>query len=136
MTYAKQKEMGIIPANAALNPTPDAYKKWDSLSPEEKRVAAREMECYAAALSHADYQVGRVLEAIESMNELDNTLVIYIMGDNGASAEDPTGLGMTSEVGTMGNNVVDRLDYMVENIDLFLGVCGSKTTTHTAGHTQ
>jgi arylsulfatase A-like enzyme len=70
MTYEKQKEMGIIPANAALNPTPDVYKKWDDLSPDMKRVAAREMECYAAALSHADYQVGRVLEAIEAMGEV------------------------------------------------------------------
>ncbi|MEJ2240139.1 MAG: arylsulfatase [Gemmatimonadales bacterium] len=104
MTYARQKEMNIIPVDAALNPTPDDYTKWDSLSPDERRVAAREMESYAAALSHADYQVGRVLDAIESMGELDNTLVIYIMGDNGASAEDPTGLGMTS---------------VVENLDLF-----------------
>jgi arylsulfatase A-like enzyme len=134
MTYAKQKEMGIIPANAALNPTPDDYKDWDSLSPDEKRVAAREMECYAAALSHADYQVGRVLEAIESMGELDNTLVIYIMGDNGASAEDPTGLGMTSEVGTLGNNVVDRLDYMVENIDLFGGMWFENHYSHSWAH--
>jgi arylsulfatase len=81
-------------------------KIWESLLPKEKIVAVREMECYAAALSHADYQVGRILETLESMGELDNTLVIYIMGDNGASAEDPTGLGMTSEIGTMGNKKI------------------------------
>jgi arylsulfatase A-like enzyme len=121
MTYENQKKMGIIPANAKLAPTPDDYRKWDDLTPDEKRIAAREMECYAAALAHADYQVGRVIDAIEEMGELDNTLVIYIMGDNGASAEDPTGLGMTSEIATMGNNLVDRPEYMLENLDLFGG---------------
>lgn len=134
MTYAKQKELGIIPENAQLNPTPDDYNDWDGLSDGEKRVAARQMEAYAAALSHADHQVGRVMNAIESMGELDNTLVIYIMGDNGASAEDPTGLGMTSEVGTMGNNVVDRLDYMVENIELFGGMWFENHYSHSWAH--
>ncbi|NVK52806.1 MAG: arylsulfatase [Flavobacteriaceae bacterium] len=119
MTFERQKEMGIIPEDAVLNPTPDEYKKWESLSEKEKAIAAREMECYAAALAHADYQVGRILEALESMGELENTLVIYIMGDNGASAEDPTGLGMTSEIGSLGNGVTDDIDYMYENLDLF-----------------
>lgn len=134
MTYENQKKLGIIPENAVLNKTPDDYNKWDSLSDKEKRVAARQMEAYAAALSHADHQVGRVLDAIESMGELDNTLVVYIMGDNGASAEDPTGLGMTSEVGTMGNNVVDQLDYMVENIDLFGGMWFENHYSHSWAH--
>ena len=88
-TFERQKKMGIIPQNAVLNPSPNNYKKWDSLSPEMKKVAAREMECYAAALAYADNQIGRVVDSIEEMGELDNTLVIYIMGDNGSSTEDP-----------------------------------------------
>ncbi|KAF0813323.1 Arylsulfatase [Andreprevotia sp. IGB-42] len=119
ITYERQKQMGIIPKDAALNPTPKDYKRWDDLSPDMKRVTAREMEVYAGALAHADYQVGRVLDAIDEMGEKENTLVIYIMGDNGSSAEDPTGVGITSEVVTMGNGIPDRPEYMVENIDKF-----------------
>ncbi len=134
MTYARQKELGVIPDNAVLNPTPDDYQKWDDLSPDMKRVAAREMECYAAALAHADYQVGRVLTSIEEMGELDNTFVIYIMGDNGASAEDPTGLGLTSEIATMGNNVIDKPEFMLKNIDLFGSMWFENHYSHSWAH--
>ena len=64
MTYEKQKELGVIPPDAVLNPTPVDYRRWDDLSPDMKRVCARQMECYAAALSHCDFQVGRVVDAI------------------------------------------------------------------------
>jgi arylsulfatase A-like enzyme len=121
MTYQKQKEIGVIPPDAVLNPTPEDYRRWDSLSPDMKRVCARQMECYAAALSHCDYQIGRVIDAIEELGELDNTLIIYIQGDNGSSAEDPSGRGMTSEVVTLGNGFDDREDFMIENIDDFGG---------------
>ncbi len=119
MTYAKQKEIGVIPPDAVLNPTPAEYQRWDALSPDMKRVCARQMECYAAALSHCDFQIGRVIDAIEELGELDNTLIIYINGDNGSSAEDPTGHGVTSEIVTLGNNIPDREDFMIENIDQF-----------------
>ncbi len=92
-TFARQKQMGIIPASAKLTPRPPGIPAWDSLDADHKKVAARMMEVYAAALSHADYQMGRILDAIAEQGELDNTLVIYIQGDNGASAEGgPNGL--------------------------------------------
>jgi arylsulfatase A-like enzyme len=117
MTFARQKEMGVIPQDAVLNPTPDDYKKWDDLTPELKKVCAREMECYAAALSFADYQIGRLIKTIEDMGELDNTLIIYIQGDNGSSAEDPSGIGMTSEIGIVANGNVDDPKFMYDHID-------------------
>ncbi|WP_430645021.1 arylsulfatase [Agromyces sp. GXS1127] len=120
-TFERQRELGVIPADAVLNPTPDHYRRWDDLSEDMRRVCAREMECYAAALAHCDHQIGRVVDAIEELGELENTLVIYIQGDNGSSAEDPTGHGMTSEIATLVNGVVDREDYMAEHIDEFGG---------------
>lgn len=86
-TIRRQKEMSIIPKNAKLTPRPKEIPAWDSLNAEQKKLYARMMEVYAAALSHADYQIGRVIKAIEDMGRLDNTLIIYIQGDNGASAE-------------------------------------------------
>jgi arylsulfatase len=86
-TLARQKKLGVIPATAKLTPRPAAIPAWDSLSPEQKKLYAHMMEVYAAALAHADYHIGRVIEAIDRLGKLDNTLVIYIQGDNGASAE-------------------------------------------------
>lgn len=133
-TFERQKKMGIIPQNAVLNPTPKEYKRWDDLSPDMKRVTARQMEVYAAALAHADYQVGRVLDAIDKMGQTNNTMVVYIMGDNGSSAEDPSGFGMSSEVVTLGNGIVDRPEYMVENIDKFGGMWFQNHYSHGWAH--
>ncbi len=92
-TFARQKKMGIIPPNTKLTPRPDALRAWDSLNDKQRELYARMMEVYAAALSHMDHQINRILDAIEDTGEMDNTLVIYIMGDNGASAEgSPDGL--------------------------------------------
>jgi arylsulfatase A-like enzyme len=92
-TLERQKKMGIVPANTKLTPRPEGVAAWDSLDADHKRVFAHMMEVYAAALAYCDSQIGRVLDAIEETGELDNTLVIYIQGDNGASAEGgPQGL--------------------------------------------
>jgi arylsulfatase A-like enzyme len=92
-TLARQKRLGIVPQNTKLTERTKGIPAWDSLNPDQKKVFAHMMEVYAAALAHADYQMGRILDAIEEMGELDNTLVIYIQGDNGASAEGgPQGL--------------------------------------------
>jgi arylsulfatase len=92
-TFARQKAMGVIPPDAKLTPRPAEIPAWDSFDADHKRVFARMMEIYAAALSHADHQMGRILDTIQELGELDNTLVIYIQGDNGASAEGtPQGL--------------------------------------------
>lgn len=86
-TIRRQKEMGIVPAGARLTSRPEAIPAWDTLGPDRKKLYARMMEVYAAALSHADFQIGRVIQAVEELGILDNTMIIYIQGDNGASAE-------------------------------------------------
>ncbi len=86
-TLARQKRLGIIPANTKLTERPASIPAWDSLNADQKKVFAHMMEVYAAALSYADNQMGRILDTIEAQGELDNTLVIYIQGDNGASGE-------------------------------------------------
>jgi arylsulfatase len=92
-TFARQKEMGIIPRNTRLTPRPDQLRAWDSLNDQQKELYARMMEVYAAALSHMDHQIDRIIDAVEETGELDNTLIIYLVGDNGASAEgSPDGL--------------------------------------------
>ena len=87
ITFENQKKMGIIPADAKLTPRPESLPAWDSLSKKQQELYARMMEVYAAALAHMDFQINRILDAVEETGEMDNTLIIYIMGDNGASAE-------------------------------------------------
>ena len=92
-TFARQKQMGIIPAGTQLTERPEQLRAWDSLNDQQKELYARMMEVYAGALAHMDYQINRILDAVEETGEMDNTLVIYLMGDNGASAEgSPDGL--------------------------------------------
>jgi arylsulfatase len=86
-TFERQKREGIIPADAGLSPRPASLPAWDSLTPEQKRVFARLAECYAAETAYSDAQTGRLLDALRADGLLDNTLIIYIEGDNGASAE-------------------------------------------------
>jgi len=81
-----QKRAGVAPKGAALAPRPDGMPAWDALSPDERRLFARQMEVFAASLSYADAQFGRLLDALEAAGELDNTVVV-IVSDNGASAE-------------------------------------------------
>ena len=86
-TFARQKELGVIPAIAGLTPRDPAFPAWDTLTPAEQKLYARQMEVYAGFQENTDYQVGRVVKAIEEMGQADNTLVIYIWGDNGSSME-------------------------------------------------
>jgi arylsulfatase len=86
-TFARQKAMGLIPADTKLTERAPGIPSWNSLSADQKKVFAHMMEVYAAALAYCDDQMGRILNAIEAEGELDNTLVIYIQGDNGASGE-------------------------------------------------
>jgi arylsulfatase A-like enzyme len=86
-TFARQQQLGVVPANAKLTPRPDCLPAWDSLTPDQKRLYARMQEVFAGFLAHTDYEVGRVIDAIEALGQLDNTLVLYIVGDNGASGE-------------------------------------------------
>ena len=85
--FANQKRLGIMPENAKLTPWPKELPTWDSLSWEEKKLFIRQMDVYGAYLAYADNELGRIIQAVEDLGELDNTLIIYIGGDNGASAE-------------------------------------------------
>lgn len=87
LTHAKQLEMGVIPAGTKLTPRPKDIPSWDSQSPEAKKVYTRLMENYAAYMAHTDYEIGRMIDALEASGEMDNTLIFTILGDNGASAE-------------------------------------------------
>jgi arylsulfatase A-like enzyme len=86
-TFARQKQLGVIPVNAKLTPRDPAFPAWDSVPPEVKKVYARQMEVYAGYQENTDHAVGRVVQAIEDMGLATNTLIIYIFGDNGASME-------------------------------------------------
>jgi arylsulfatase len=86
-TFARQKALGVIPANAELTPRPKELPAWDSLGKEEQKLLARQAEVYAAFLAHTDFEVGRLLGAVQEEGIRDNTLVFYIVGDNGASGE-------------------------------------------------
>ena len=92
-TFERQKKMGIIPAQTQLTARPDSLPAWDSLSANERKVYARMMEVFAAFTAHTDHEVGRLIDAVEEMGEMDNTFIIYMAGDNGASGEGgPNGL--------------------------------------------
>ena len=85
--FANQKKLGVIPENTQLTPWPDDLPKWDTLSIIQKKLYAREAETFAGYAAYTDHEIGRVIQAVEDMGKLDNTLIIYISGDNGTSAE-------------------------------------------------
>ena len=96
--FANQKKLGVIPADAKLTPWPkDLLKEWDALSADEKKMFIRQVDVFAAYVAYTDHEIGRVIQAVEDMGKLDNTLVIYISGDNGGSAEG-TLIGTPNEV--------------------------------------
>jgi arylsulfatase A-like enzyme len=85
--FANQKRLGVIPASTKLTPWPDVLPKWDSLSLIQKKLYARQAEVYAAYAAYTDHEIGRVIQEVQDEGKLNNTLVIYISGDNGTSAE-------------------------------------------------
>jgi arylsulfatase A-like enzyme len=125
-TLARQIKLGVVPPNTKLTKRPEQISAWDSLSADQKRLFARMMEVYAGALSHADYNIGRLLDAVEQSGQMDNTLVIFMMGDNGASAEG-TLQGTTNEVGTAANGVKESIPFLLSMID---DLGGPRTYNH------
>lgn len=119
--FANQKKLGIIPANATLPARNARIKAWNSLRPDEQKLYARFFEVYAAYLTYTDYQVGRVIDYLKSINQLDNTLIYVVIGDNGASKEG-TDEGVVSARQTpRGNKNLTRAEatrYNEENIAL------------------
>jgi len=107
-TFARQKELGVVPEGATLTTRSDGIPAWDEMSDDLKPVLARQMEVYAGYLEYADHHVGLLLDALEEIGELDNTLVYVIIGDNGASAEG-TMTGTTNEAFTI-NHMTEMED--------------------------
>ncbi len=96
--FENQKRLGVIPQDTKIEPWPEkVIKNWDDCTPEEKKLFIRQVEIFAAYAAYVDYEIGRVIDAIERMGKLDNTLIIYINGDNGTSAEGGP-LGTPNEV--------------------------------------
>ncbi len=113
--FENQQRLGVIPANAQLPPLPDVIPRWSSLTDNQRRLYARQMEVYAAFLAYTDHEIGRVIQAVEDAGQLDNTLIIYISGDNGGSAEG--GLdGTVNEVAWF-NGLLFTADQMMPFID-------------------
>jgi arylsulfatase A-like enzyme len=121
-TFARQLKMGVIPAGTKLTPKPEAIKDWDKLSADEKRLFAHQAEVFAAYLDFTDHEIGRMLQAVEVTGEMDNTLVFYIAGDNGTSAEGGEN-GMFNEY-TYFNGVHEKVEDMLKVMDKW----GSPTT--------
>lgn len=115
-TLARQIAQGVVPVGTVLTPRPDVIPAWDSLSADQKKLYARMMEVYAATLSYCDNNIGRVIQAVEETGELDNTIIIYIQGGNGASAEGSL-QGMSNEVGVMANGVEETEAYLLSIMD-------------------
>ncbi len=114
-TFARQKRLGVIPADARLTSRPAEIAAWESLSADQRKVYARMMEVYAGALAHVDQKIGRIVDAIEEVGDLDNTLVIYIMGDNSASAE-ASPEGVVNETATA-NGIKFPLEEVLRRLD-------------------
>lgn len=116
-TFARQKELGVIPQDAVLTERSAGIPAWDEMSDALKPAMARQMEVYAGFLAYADHHVGRLLDAIEELGALDNTLVYVIIGDNGASAEGSMH-GTTNEGFTINHlNEIEDEEYVTAHID-------------------
>jgi arylsulfatase len=118
-TLARQIRLGVVPKGTKLAPKPEAIKDWESLSADEKRLFTRQAEVFAAFLEYTDHEIGRMIQAIEGVGALENTLVFYIAGDNGASAEGGMN-GMFNEY-TYFNAVQEQVADMLEHVDQWGG---------------
>ena len=114
-TVSKQKEIGIIPENTKLAPKPEDIKDWDKLTDNERKLFARQAEVFAGFMEMTDYEVGRFMDAIADIGELDNTLFIFIAGDNGTSAEGGM-VGMYNEM-TYFNGVEEKVEDLLPLMD-------------------
>lgn len=125
--FENQKRLGVIPQNAKLTPWPkDLIKEWDQLNDDEKKLFLRQVDVFAAFVAYADNEIGRVIQAIDDLGKLDNTLIIYINGDNGTSAEGQPN-GTPNEV-AMFNQANPSVD---EQLKYFYDVWGTdKTYNH------
>ena len=130
-TLARQKQLGIVPADTELTARPDLFPAWDSLDETQRKLYARQMEVFCGFSENADWNVGRLLDSVAEMGDLDNTLIIYIWGDNGSSMEGTT-TGSFNEL-TFLNGLVLDADQQTELIDQYGGI-DALGGIHTAPH--
>jgi arylsulfatase len=118
-TLARQKELGVVPPETALTARPEEIPAWNDMPDAMKPILARQMEVYAGFLEHTDHHVGRLIDALEELGVLDDTLVFYIVGDNGASAEG-TPNGTFNEMMTLnGVSGIETPEFLMARIDEF-----------------
>jgi arylsulfatase A-like enzyme len=120
-TFARQKELRVIPSDAQLTPRHEEIPAWEEMPDELKPVLRRQMEIYAGFLEHTDHHVGRLLDALEDLEILDNTLVYYIIGDNGASAEGTLHGTFNEMINFNGAAALETPEFMIERLGQFGG---------------
>ncbi|GAA4743809.1 arylsulfatase AtsD [Nocardioides endophyticus] len=118
-SFAKQKELGIIPADAELPARHDEISAWDDMPDELKPVLSRQMEVYAGFLEHTDHHVGRIIDALEDLEVLDDTIIYYIIGDNGASAEGTMNGAFNEMANFNGMAELETTEFMLSKLDEF-----------------
>jgi arylsulfatase A-like enzyme len=116
-TIARQKELGVIPQDCELTPRHEEIPSWDEMPDDLKPVLARQMEVYAAFLEHTDHHIGRLVDAIEALGSLDDTLVYVIIGDNGASAEGTHNGAFNEMTNFNGMAALETTEFLVETMD-------------------
>ncbi len=120
-TFARQKELGVVPADCDLTKRSAGIPAWEDIAPEMKPALARQMEVYAGYLENTDYQVGRIVDTLQDMGILDDTLIYLIIGDNGASAEGSL-QGTFNEMITLGGfGALETAEFMTSRIEKFGG---------------
>ena len=117
--FARQKQLGWIPASAALTPRPDTMASWDSIPDAERPFQRRLMEIFAGFVEHTDAQVGKLVDGLEKLGVRDNTIILYIWGDNGSSAEGQK--GTVSELLAQ-NNIANTIEKQIEAMDSLGGL--------------
>jgi arylsulfatase len=130
-TFERQKELGIIPADTELTARPDIFPAWDTLTDAQKKLYIRQIEVFAGYSENADWNIGRLLDAVENLGDLDNTLIIYIWGDNGSSMEGTT-TGSFNEM-TFLNGIVLDAEQQLDLINQYGGI-EALGSMHTAPH--
>lgn len=120
-SFARQKALGVIPADAELTARPSEIQAWDDVNPALKPVLARQMEIYAGFMEHTDHHVGRLIDALAALEILDDTLVYVIIGDNGASAEGTPNGTFNEYFSLNGASALESVEFMTSKIDEFGG---------------
>jgi arylsulfatase A-like enzyme len=120
-TFTRQKELGVIPEDAELTPRHDEITAWDDMPEDLKPVLRRQMEIYAGFLEFTDFHVGRLIDALDELGVLDDTLIYYIIGDNGASAEGTMNGTYNEMINFNGAAALETPEFMIERLDQFGG---------------